>query len=235
MKENSPAHVNKSTFVVVTGVLGTLFLGASGYLGWLLYQISRPGVTVNCPILVRGGSMTAFTSGGSAWVPSNNILLRNTYCTEILASDISYIEFKDAGDPNASANWPDTVTGPPAPFSSWQIEIYGHASNDYGSGMNRGPNSMRFEWPAKHCNSTDPKKTPVEVTFVGSTAYPLPRLPHHKNHTDNLRMFYLPASKPEDQEFCERMAEVVVIINGTQYLDGHCPDGDCSVGMGTPR
>jgi hypothetical protein len=211
MKENSTEHVAKNTFVIVTAGLGTLLLGALVNLGWII--IHKPKVTVNCPILVRGGSMTAFTIDvKSGWSPKTDS--QPSYCVDMETANSS-IAFVNESDSDLSFSWAGL---PP----TWTVEIRGNDSNGAG---------MTFMPQGKNCS--DHAGTSVKVSSSKNGGfYPVSSLAPHGHHTDNRRFKFVGCDGDED--LCERMAKVIVTIDGKAQPTLVCGDGDCSVGIGPP-
>jgi hypothetical protein len=235
MADTNIDYVSKREFRVVSLILVPLIILGIWALLPLLRSLLAPGVTSkSTPIVVRGGSMTAYTERQSApggWlpkpVPPN---YSGPYCVNIRAPGTSYyVELLD-NDDNSTV------------LSSWQnptmtypmiVDIYGHDPLDPTLSIPSKTNGLEFTLQPKDCDGNDGKMS-VKISTNGGGFYKW-RLPGRKHHLDNLR-FQVPSSANcADQDSCERMAAVVVTINGVQQNPnpGLCLDGDCTVVIGT--
>jgi len=247
MNETSSDFVTKRKFRLVTVVLAVpLLISLSILLGPLLIRLVRallgPTTTVSTPIVIRGGSMTAFTTVQGGWSPPAGSMS----CVDIAnANSIVFTDYEV--EPPTSMSWPDAITHLPKTVTPWEIDIYPHAAYGQTTG---GPPDMNYGWKfmsqSHGCNT--PSGISVTLSIIGGGFYPPPHLPNGANRHDNLRflnnsqpgcMALLPATKGNDQEYCERMALVdIKLAIGTSNAAEKkppCTDGDCSVGIGVPQ
>jgi len=129
-------------FRVVALGLSVLLLGGIALLGWRLKL--PPAKTQDCaadsPILVRGRSMTAFTTGANGWQPSGS-----AYCADV---DTSSITFENAGEPQNSNSW----TGWPK-SKTWRVVIHGHDAIDYPNDTTPSNNGMGVRIAFARCSA----------------------------------------------------------------------------------
>jgi hypothetical protein len=186
-----------------------------------------PTRPVSTPIVIRGGSMTAFTEKADApsgWMPKPSNY-PPPYCVDVKPTGgVFYAALHDDADPNPSASktWRDPTA----------VDIYGHDPND-SNHQNPSQNGFAFILQQTDCqgNNGDKGNKSVRInTYVGSFYHE--RLYGHGNHIDNLRFLDSSAGCVPDKDLCERMAKVVVTIGGVK-IPHLCPDGDCTVTIGT--
>jgi hypothetical protein len=245
MDEISGKYVTKAEFRAVAAGLAAL-IAAVIY----LIAIHRnalpnqpPPPPPETPILVRGGSMTAFTVAANGWVQHPD---KTTYCAD---AAVTYLEFDNGGD-GTSTTWPSTAS--PNAIGQWKVEIHGHDGGDHPHGKKPSANGLTFTSQSQNCNGDDTTKSSVLVSTLGAGKfYPPPPLPASGNRTGNLRFLDefqsggvcsgadTTDSNKADQEFCERMEEVdVTLYRGTGSETKEpplvCLDGDCTVSFKGP-
>jgi hypothetical protein len=169
-----------------------------------LFGITPPLHVVNSPIVVRGGSMAAFTTAGQGWVSQGQ-----GYCSNV---DTSKIEFESAAD-SKTQTW--THLDP-----TWDIEILGHHAAGHG---------LKIQAQSTNCAGLSNKTSVLVTTIMGGGFYQLP-LPNAGNRTGNIRYLDNSAGCMTDEEFCERMGKVT--INASPSAMYVCGDGDCVIGIG---
>lgn len=177
------------------------------------------------PILMRGGSMTAFTQGSNIkWI---EITPDQKYCVVLPKPNQIELDFADQADPSSSLPWPLGSAS-----TSWQVNIYGHDPSHYDTGDADRRFGIKFDWPANSakCNP-NPQQIAILITAMGGGFYKktLPADPNR--YYDNKRFSVSPLyCIGTDEDFCERMALVEVAIDGNlQSSQGKCLDGDCSL------
>jgi hypothetical protein len=226
----SRVNKNRQEFRLVAPGLGPLLLLAmilaASQLGCRAHWWDG-GKSGDSPILVRGGSMTAYTIAPGApggWGPPLGPSSKPSYCISV---DTSYIEF-DNGSDGTSKHVPNLT-------AQWVLYIYGHALTDYSSTATPSSNGLEFDANSINCQGTpSPGKTFLHLSSI----LPGPVYPRMANavtkRTGNVR--FRDVSPSSDEDFAERMALVVVKSDtNVQLAQYTCIDGDCSVVIGKPQ
>ena len=219
MAETNINYVSKREFRVVSLILVPIIVVLLATilprLRSLLLGSSGATNTRSTPIVVRGGAMTAF-SEHSKWTKVSP----STYCLDIKKIGDFYVNFDDMAD-GSSGSW----TAPKA------VEIHGHVPTDPNA-TQASKSGLRLVLQTTNCAGASGHES-VQISAVGGGFYPL-AMPQHGSHGGNLR-FQIDSSAgcAQDQDICERMAELVVTdSSGTVLSPIPCPDGDCSISIG---
>jgi hypothetical protein len=229
MNETSPNFVTTREFRLVS--LGLAILSIIVILLSLLGVLRRPNAlpsppTVSTPIVIRGGSMTAFTEQVGApggWMPKTppNLL---SYCADVSTSTANtnfFVELRD----NDTA-W--TVLG------HWDnptsLDIHEHDLSNTSVWQASKTSGFRLTLQQTACDTITAKKS-VWISTLGGIFYPF-RLPGRSSHTESLRFQDTSSTCRTDEDACERMADIVVTMNGTVQPAVTCLDGDCTVVIG---
>jgi hypothetical protein len=197
--------------------LGLLAIVLSGCESFSDYVKDLTRTTKNCPIVVRGGAMTAFTTnegGKNGWYPKPPLTSAITeYCVDTETAK-SYIEVTyQSGVGTKIASFKKL---PP----TWTVEI--KSQDDEGA-------SLIFAPHPKGCNSAG---TSITVTSTKHSHFYTTVLAPGADHSDN-RRFQSVACSSTDMDKCERMGEIDVTLKvGDKPVPFQCPDGDCYVRIG---
>jgi hypothetical protein len=110
------------------------------------------------------------------------------------------------------------------------VEIHGHDPTD-PTGMTASKNGFKLVLQTTNCAGSGHES--VQISAFGGRFCKL-QMPHYGSHGDNLRFLIdSSAGRAQDEDLCERMAELVVTdSNGMVLPSLPCPDGDCSVEIG---
>jgi hypothetical protein len=227
-------YVTKQKFLLVVVSLVGLLMAALALLGWRIFFFRNPLPPPSTPIVVRGGSMTAYTTnaGAAVWEQAGS-----GYCAVVDTSEIAFIEVNESKIDKTSSLAP-----------GWEIDIFGHDPGKH----NGNPSRNYFQIISK--TGGCPKmagNTSVWISVISSSGkagfYPAASLPvEGKFHTSAVRFLDQStmcvggdAAGNNDQDYCERMARVEVKlapgVSGTPPGPYTCMDGDCSVVIGDPK
>jgi hypothetical protein len=210
MAEIDINYVTRKEFRIVSvGLAALIITGIIGVLA-ILKSILLTTPTRSTPIVVRGGSMTAFAE--SKWT----MISASTYCLDINKIGDFYVNFDDMAD-ESSQSW----TKPTA------VEIHGHDPTGAAS-----TNGLKLSLLAKNCAGVSGHES-VQISAQGGGFYTF-QLHQHGKHNGNLR-FRIDSSAgcTQDEDLCERMSEVLVTdSSGSVSSPIGCADGDCSVEIG---
>lgn len=231
--------MTKLEFRLVAFGLPVLMIVAVTYLvrSASFFGFTGSGGGKSSPILVQGGSMTAFTTGSWAQIGS-------AYCVNV---DTSYIAFKNEGETKYSGSWSNFTTYP-TPITQWEVDVYAQTPDTPNNGSHSSTpdrkNGWKFVSQNKGCKTASGTSVLVSSIVDGANNfYASPSLPASGNHTGNLRFLNqqshcqgVNSASNNDEEFCERMAEVDIKLN----IDTSpiaipalpCKDGDCSLRIG---
>jgi hypothetical protein len=211
--------VTKGEFRLVALGLAVVLIAAGYHVGSQILGILQGGRGgKSSPILVQGGSMTAFTVNVLArngWLPKTSN--STAYCVDLDTAK-SYIVFVD-----------ESLSGNPQsrllPAAGWEIDIVGNDPSGAG---------WKFTPQQQDCPGiTSTSKTSIVVTTINGAGgfYPT-RLPASGNHIDNVRFLDKPTSSVGDEDLWERMSLVSVKAGGVVLTQYPCGDGDCYVQIG---
>jgi hypothetical protein len=228
MSETSANYLTKGEFRFTAIALALLLVVATYLIRNAIPACLGPngGKGKDSPILVQGGSMTAFTvtpGAASGWGPPSGPPSNPTYCINV---DTSYIQFEDGIN-----SYPPLSSLNP----TWEVDIYGHDVTDT-TGHKQTINGLKLIAAPQKCpGTTSPLTTSVSASAIGGTFYLSP-LPTTSKYTGNLRFLDNTHDCGSDEDFCERMALVRVKSNAGVVLgEFPCVDGECSVSIGTPQ
>ena len=229
MNETSPTHLTRREFRLVSLGLAILPIIVIVLMLHLLQSQNAllPRPPVSTPIVIRGGSMTAFTERSSApngWKPKPPPYPA-TYCVDIIAPGAGF--YAELHDNDANSTLLDSWTNPTG------VYIHDHDISDPTLSTPSKTNGFAFILRQTDCGGGSANKSVTISTNVGSF-YKL-RLPAGpgNHHIDNLRFLDSSPACATDEDACERMAEVVVALNGVTQPPVSCLDGDCTVIIGT--
>jgi hypothetical protein len=235
MAEPNINYVTKREFRVVSLILVPVLVALLSLLLPCVRSFLAPkGATKSksTPIVVRGGSMTAFTNTGNGWVEQSGAA--TTYCFQV---DTSSIELDDNED--------DSILFSQSSLQpSWTIKVWGHDPDHTSSKPSKNGLLFTALKQKTDCKGNPaPENTYVVVSTLGSGSfYPTrQQLPNSPSRTGNIR-FLDSASvgckcvdNDNDQDFCERMAQVDIQLDSTSKpLTRTCADGDCTLHIGPP-
>ncbi len=220
MAELDIDYVNKKEFRIVSvGLAALIIAGIVGALTILKSNLRPAPATRSTPIVVRGGAMTAFAEH-SKWTKVSS----STYCLDIKKIGDFYVNFDDMADGTLSNSW----------LSPTAVEIHGHRPIDPSDPTGTTPSTkgLKLVLQTTNCAGASGHES-VQISALGGGFYSF-EMPHHGSHGGNLR-FLIDSSAgcAQDQDLCERMAELVITdTSGTVLTPIPCPDGDCSVEIG---
>jgi hypothetical protein len=224
MHEPSASYVTKGEFRMVGFGLAALLLAVFVLLCSLRKPCTErsPGGEIggtgggggkNSPILVRGGSMTAFTvypTASDGWAQGKSGL----QCVDIATrkGDTFSVTLYDSAESNKGGTYPLPVGG--------IIDFRG-----------QGRAGFKLTLYQRNCQQTNSSHFSIEADTIDGGQFYKTSLPSIGTHTGNLRFLSTVATCGAgiDEDMCERMAEVDV--SGIPSPTLSCGDGDCSAAI----
>jgi hypothetical protein len=214
MNDTSASFASKLEFRLVSLGLGVVVVAT------LILSVlhGKTIVTADSPIVVRGGSMTAFTTH---WANGNWSAQGAGYCVNVYkTTTLATFKYEDGTSK-------DIALG-----TGWKIDVYGHVN----TGDSPSPKGFEFAPQFTVCGSTTTPGQAITLTpiglipAVGGTGFYTSPFPTFTDHASAERFKDANCNR-DDADLCERMASVVVTpASGTPTLT--CHTGDCSLAIG---
>jgi hypothetical protein len=205
MSDTSANYVSKPEFRLVSLGLGAVVVATL----ILSFPHGKTIVTANSPIVLTGGSMTAYTTSlaNSSWSA-----LGAGYCVNV--NDTS--EAKFTGE---DGNSQDIALG----TGPWTIDVFGHTN----SGDNPSPKGFELSPQLTLCGSTTAGHSITIITIGSGGGFYASQIPTFTDRPSAVRFKDTNCGR-DDADLCERLARVAV--NGTPTYK--CHTGDCSLAIG---